>query len=122
VDVCANLKGAVPKASTQKILMALAEKGEVTQKVYGKCHFNSRRERGYMRLETRFFRQRYNAHSSFEGKSTFFVAKQETAEAVPAEKLDTLEEKHKEVEEETKGLGAEIKTASAGRTRPLAPR
>lgn len=35
VDVAANLKGAVPKTATQKILVALAEKGEVTQKVYG---------------------------------------------------------------------------------------
>ena len=36
VDVSSNLKGAVPKAATQKILLALAEKGEVTQKLYGK--------------------------------------------------------------------------------------
>ena len=35
VDVCANLKGAVPKAATQKILAALAERGEITQKAYG---------------------------------------------------------------------------------------
>jgi 26S proteasome regulatory subunit (ATPase 3-interacting protein) len=35
VDVAANLKGAVPKATTQKILVALAEKGELTQKAYG---------------------------------------------------------------------------------------
>lgn len=35
VDVAANLKGAVPKTATQKILVALAEKGELVQKVYG---------------------------------------------------------------------------------------
>jgi len=35
VDVAANLKGAVPKAATQKILVALAEKGELVQKTYG---------------------------------------------------------------------------------------
>jgi hypothetical protein len=35
VDVSANLKGAVPKTATQKILIALAEKGEVVQKTYG---------------------------------------------------------------------------------------
>lgn len=35
VDVSANLKGAVPKAATQKILLALAEKGEIVQKTYG---------------------------------------------------------------------------------------
>ncbi|KAI0039642.1 TBPIP-domain-containing protein [Auriscalpium vulgare] len=39
VDVSANLKGAVPKAATQKILIALAEKGAVTQKTYGKTTF-----------------------------------------------------------------------------------
>ena len=35
VDVSANLKGAVPKTATQKILVALAEKGEIVQKTYG---------------------------------------------------------------------------------------
>ncbi|EMD31525.1 hypothetical protein CERSUDRAFT_162955 [Gelatoporia subvermispora B] len=39
VDVSANLKGAVPKATTQKILVALAEKGEIVQKLYGKTTF-----------------------------------------------------------------------------------
>ncbi|KAJ3813175.1 TBPIP-domain-containing protein [Lentinula aff. lateritia] len=39
VDVAANLKGAVPKATTQKILVALAEKGELVQKNYGKTTF-----------------------------------------------------------------------------------
>ncbi|KAF8261502.1 TBPIP-domain-containing protein [Lactarius quietus] len=37
VDISANLKGAVPKPATQKILLALAEKGDVTQKTYGKA-------------------------------------------------------------------------------------
>jgi 26S proteasome regulatory subunit, ATPase 3, interacting protein len=36
VDVSANLKGAVPKTATQKILVALAEKGELVQKTYGR--------------------------------------------------------------------------------------
>ena len=35
VDVSANLKGAVTKPLTQKILAALAEKGEIVQKTYG---------------------------------------------------------------------------------------
>ncbi|KAG2336317.1 hypothetical protein BDR05DRAFT_971131 [Suillus weaverae] len=39
VDVAANLNGAVPKATTQKILVALAEKGEIVQKTYGKTSF-----------------------------------------------------------------------------------
>ena len=36
VDVSANLKGVVPKTATQKILLALAEKGELVQKTYGR--------------------------------------------------------------------------------------
>ncbi|KDQ58518.1 hypothetical protein JAAARDRAFT_155030 [Jaapia argillacea MUCL 33604] len=39
VDVSANLKGAVPKTATQKILLSLAEKGEIVQKSYGKTAF-----------------------------------------------------------------------------------
>ncbi|KAH9485222.1 Homologous-pairing protein 2 [Psilocybe cubensis] len=39
VDVAANLKGAVPKTAVQKILVALAEKGELVQKIYGKTTF-----------------------------------------------------------------------------------
>ncbi|KZP05169.1 TBPIP-domain-containing protein [Athelia psychrophila] len=39
VDVAANMKGAVPKTAMQKILIALAEKGELTQKLYGKTTF-----------------------------------------------------------------------------------
>ena len=39
VDVSANLKGAVPKTATQKILVALAEKGELVQKTYGALGF-----------------------------------------------------------------------------------
>ncbi|KAK2467864.1 hypothetical protein APHAL10511_000159 [Amanita phalloides] len=39
VDVSANLKGAVSKAAVQKILVSLAEKGELVQKTYGKMTF-----------------------------------------------------------------------------------
>ncbi|KAI0298034.1 TBPIP-domain-containing protein [Multifurca ochricompacta] len=39
VDISANLKGAVPKPATQKILLALAEKGKITQKTYSKSTF-----------------------------------------------------------------------------------
>ncbi len=35
VDISANLKNAVTKSSAQKILLALAEKAEITQKTYG---------------------------------------------------------------------------------------
>ncbi|KAF8638065.1 hypothetical protein AX16_010697 [Volvariella volvacea WC 439] len=39
VDVAANLKGAVPKTAVQKILVVLAEKGELVSKTYGKTTF-----------------------------------------------------------------------------------
>ncbi len=35
VDISANIKGAVSKPATQKILIAAAERGEITQKTYG---------------------------------------------------------------------------------------
>lgn len=38
VDVAANLKGVVPKATTQKILITLAEKGDLVQKTYGSSY------------------------------------------------------------------------------------
>jgi len=41
VDVAANLKGAVPKTATQKILVNLAEKGELVQKQYGASQFHA---------------------------------------------------------------------------------
>ena len=34
-DISANIRNAVTKAATQKILLTLAEKGEITQKTYG---------------------------------------------------------------------------------------
>ena len=39
VDIASNLKGAVPKATTAKILVILAEKGEIVQKTYGTPSF-----------------------------------------------------------------------------------
>ncbi|KAF9236298.1 TBPIP-domain-containing protein, partial [Melanogaster broomeanus] len=39
VDISANLKGAVPKPATAKILVSLAEKGAIVQKTYGKTNF-----------------------------------------------------------------------------------
>ncbi|PCH39321.1 TBPIP-domain-containing protein [Wolfiporia cocos MD-104 SS10] len=81
VDVSANLKGAVPKTATQKILVALAEKGELVQKTYG--------------------------------KTTFFVANQANLEDMPAEKLASLEAECKAIEEDSKVLAAEVRTASA---------
>ncbi|ETW83465.1 hypothetical protein HETIRDRAFT_383528, partial [Heterobasidion irregulare TC 32-1] len=82
VDVSANLKGAVPKTATQKILLALADKGAVKQKAYG--------------------------------KTTFFVANQDSVDAVPSSKLAALEADCGALEDANKALAAQLKTLSAG--------
>ena len=101
VDVAANLKGAVPKAATQKILLALAEKGEVVQKTYGTYSVLQRSEVGL---------------TSCLGKMTFFVANQATLEDMPAEKLKQLEVEHNLAQESNKALVAELKAANAGKS------
>ena len=54
VDISANLKGAVPKATTAKILVSLADKGAIVQKTYGICSLKL----GYLaRPERRLCRQ-----------------------------------------------------------------
>lgn len=106
VDVAANLKGAVPKTATQKILVALAEKGELVQKTYGMCLFS-------FALMTLVGYMLY-ACDCMLGKTTFFVANQANLDAMPAEKLKALEDEHKAIEEANKALAAEVKAANAG--------
>lgn len=100
VDVSANLKGAVPKAATQKIMVALAEKGDLVQKTYGAhivthiCCIPI--------VDTRP-----------AGKTTFFVVNQANLEDMPSEKLAALEAEVKRIDEENKSLGAEVKSTGA---------
>jgi 26S proteasome regulatory subunit (ATPase 3-interacting protein) len=101
VDVAANLKGAVPKAATQKILVALAEKGELVQKTYGWC-------------KTRLKYKGDRDSTELSGKTTFFVANQANIETLPTEKITALEIEHKSLEENNKLLASEVKTLSAG--------
>ena len=98
VDVSANLKGAVPKTATQKILVALAEKGEIVQKTYGPFIHP------FIGL----------VDDASEGKTTFFVANQGTLETVPPERLASLEAEVKAINEENAALAAEVKTLSNG--------
>ena len=92
VDVAANLKGAVPKTATQKILVSLAEKGALTQKTYGTLVLTCASFIVMLRV----------------GKTTFFVINQANMEHMPPEKLKTLEEEHKAIEEENKALKEEV--------------
>ncbi|TFL04606.1 TBPIP-domain-containing protein [Pterulicium gracile] len=81
VDVSANLKGAVTKITAQKALIALAEKGKLTQKIYG--------------------------------KTTFFVANQNTLEVVAPDKLSGLETECQQIDDANKAASAEMKTLQA---------
>jgi 26S proteasome regulatory subunit, ATPase 3, interacting protein len=103
VDVAANLKGAVPKTATQKILVALAEKGELTQKLYGESGL-FQKEDGRVYHSIRFK----------PGKTTFFVANQANMEAVSSDKLAALEAEHKTIDGDNKLRVNDIRTASNG--------
>jgi len=98
VDVAANLKGAVPKATTQKILVALAEKGQLVQKTYGKA-------------------KDYPIYASYFtvllGKTTFFVINQSNIESVPTEGLAALEAEWRTIEEQNKILAADLRDLNA---------
>ena len=98
VDVSANMKGAVSKASAQKILVSLAEKGELVQKTYGRCM-----------SDTETLSVKYAA-----GKTTFFVANQDKIESMAAEKIASLEAEIKTMEVENTSLALQVKAYSAG--------
>jgi 26S proteasome regulatory subunit, ATPase 3, interacting protein len=106
VDISANLKGAVPKTATQKILLALAERGEVTQKNYGKRIFT------YFVPALSTFSVLYACIQP--AKATFFVANQNTLDALPEHKVKALSEGTEALIESNKALTAEVKAASAG--------
>ncbi|KAH8991246.1 TBPIP-domain-containing protein [Lactarius akahatsu] len=103
VDVSANLKGTVPKPATQKILLALAEKGEVTQKTYG------------MRIHpARIHTIMISIIARASGKATLFVANQNTLDALPEHTIKALADETDTLVESNKVLAGELKTASAG--------
>ena len=103
VDVAANLKGAVPKTATQKILVALAEKGELVQKTYGTPAFCSP-SGPHSRLCAPFV----------AGKTTFFVYNQAKIDCLPQEKIAALNTELTRIEDENKELAAEGKRLAGG--------
>ena len=99
VDISANLKGAVPKATTAKILTALAEKGAIVQKTYGICSLND--------------------HSDLFkpvsiGKTNFYVADQNDIETLGADELAALETECKAVEDANNAVSMEVKNLQSG--------
>ena len=100
VDVSANLKGAVPKAAAQKILVALSERGDLVQKICG--------------THTSLMLSRMLAAWVLSGKTTFFVANQANLEDVPAQKLAELETEYKKIDEANKLLSTEVKGLNSG--------
>lgn len=105
VDVSANLKGAVPKTATQKILATLADKGEITQKPYG------------LIFPTIYYCRLTLFLNVMKGKTVFYVAKQAEIEDVPAEKLTELEQEVKKMSEENKQLAEDVKKLNSGLSR-----
>jgi 26S proteasome regulatory subunit, ATPase 3, interacting protein len=102
-NVTVNLKGAVPKKATQKILVALTEKGELTQKLYGKLGL-FQREDGHIYYSTRLN----------PGKTTFFIPNQVNMEAVLFDKLAALKAEYKMIDDENNLRVNDIRSASNG--------
>lgn len=102
VDVSANLKGAVPKTATQKILLALTEKGALVQKTYGKI------------VRSWYWSESLIISFFFAGKTSFFVYNQEKIESMPSDKLVELKKDLVSLEDENKLLANEVKTYTTG--------
>ena len=83
-------------------LARLAEKGKITQKLYG--------------MPTVLCLRRMSGSDILfpPAKMTFFVANQANLEDMPKEKLDALEKEYKEIDEQIKALQTEAKSLSAG--------
>lgn len=98
VDVSANLKNAVPKAATQKILVSLAERGELTQKLYGAI--------------SRIWLCRFWAFKT--GKTIFFVANQTNLECLSPDRIAELEIEYKAIDDTNKRRANEMRSALNG--------
>ncbi|KAG9102442.1 hypothetical protein FS749_000033 [Ceratobasidium sp. UAMH 11750] len=100
-DISANLGNAVSKPATQKILLALAERGAITQKTYGEpsapLHCLS------PLVDT----------AEATGKATYFVALQNEADALPAAELAAAKTELEHARETLKEKQAEVKRLTA---------
>ncbi|GJE89736.1 TBPIP-domain-containing protein [Phanerochaete sordida] len=81
VDVSANLKGAVPKAATQKIMVALAEKGELVQKTYGKTTFFVANQANLEDMPAEKLKKLEEEHKTIEEANKALAAELRTANA-----------------------------------------
>ncbi|KAI0280945.1 TBPIP-domain-containing protein [Russula aff. rugulosa BPL654] len=81
VDISANLKGAVPKTATQKILLALAEKGDLTQKTYGKATFFVANQGNLDALPEQKFKDLANETEALNERNKALVAEIKAASA-----------------------------------------
>jgi hypothetical protein len=106
VDVSANLKGAVPKAATQKILVALAEKGELVQKTYGMSLL-------CISDPTWAGSPKWSSVLLL-GKTTFFAPNQDRIETLSNEQLAEKEAAAVRMEDENKEIIAKIRVSSNG--------
>ena len=100
VDISANLKGSVPKATTAKILASLAEKGAIVQKPYGICAL----KRSCLIRSNRIYL----------GKTNFYVANQNDIDTLDTGELAALETECKAVEEANNAVAGEVKNLQSG--------
>jgi 26S proteasome regulatory subunit, ATPase 3, interacting protein len=104
VDISANLKGAVPKTATQKILVSLAEGGQLVMKTYGEKRMSTSDDSSPSICPSFLLL----------GKSTFFVANQANLECMSDDKFSALEQEHNEVDNKVKIYATEIKSLTTG--------
>lgn len=112
VDVAANLKGAVPKTAAQKILVALAERGDLVQKTYG-AQPHDLTIPPFSVERSLPFAMRLNTHIC-TGKTVFFAPNQAHVDAPPADRIAETEKECAALEESNGLLAARVKAASSG--------
>ncbi|KAG9104220.1 hypothetical protein FRC06_004437 [Ceratobasidium sp. 370] len=96
-DISANLGNTVSKPAAQKILLALAERGAITQKTYGTLPISP--QCLSPPVDT----------SEATGKATYFVALQTEADALPAAELAAAKAELERAREVLKEKQAEVK-------------
>ncbi|KAK7682597.1 hypothetical protein QCA50_014397 [Cerrena zonata] len=106
VDVAANLKGAVPKTAVQKILVSLAEKGDLVQKIYGKTTFFVANQANMEDMPTEKLASLESEHKSIEESNKALLAdvKAVTTELTKVKNTPTDSELANQLEDTVKAV------------------
>jgi hypothetical protein len=116
VDITANLKGAVAKTHVQKILVALSDKGLLTQKVVGAYPLCSL-------AHPQAYISQGNPHSTLLPRLVYLIlcssalrrTWQGELEEVPKDQLAEMEAECKKLDGETKAIQLELKQLQSGK-------